>query len=173
MNMNGIMLQLAFEIAQSMKAPANSMKAFTERTVNRVAKSAALKAIPDRDGDLTKKADEANTKLGDQFHAMFGESVIDTLTQTMFDLLKIISKPGKRGHLVAQLVHSHQQTPRSLTSKQSVLLTVFLITLVPSSMMPSVKFLMHCLGVVTLSSLRMLTTSSVSWVLFPASCSSH
>ena len=71
--MSTIMAQLAYEIAQTMKAPAQSKKAHVERTQNRVRKSQEV-SIPDRDGKKTKEADEADTQKGDEFHAQYGES---------------------------------------------------------------------------------------------------
>ena len=98
MNMNGIMAQLAYEIAQTMKAPAQSKKAHVERTQNRKRKSEEV-AIPDRDGKKTKEADEADTQKGDEFHAQYQEQVIDTLQSTMFGLLKVVNDGGQAGDI--------------------------------------------------------------------------
>ena len=99
MNINGIMAQLAFELAQTMKAPAQSKKAFIERTVNRTAKAVTLRTTFDRDGQLTIQADEADTQKGDEFHAQYGEQLIDRLQSIMFGLLKIINDGGLSGDL--------------------------------------------------------------------------
>ena len=94
MDMNGIMAQLAYEMSQTMKAPAQSTKAFTERTVNRTKKASTLKGTHDRDGNLRKEADEKDTEKGDEFHAKFAETVIDAMQGKMFDMLKVINQGG-------------------------------------------------------------------------------
>lgn len=100
MDMGGIMRQLALEIGNLLKGPAQSQKAFLERTVNRLTKATVLK-IPDRDGVQTKEADEADTVKGDLFHALFGETVIDVMTDLIFQILKVINEAanGQLGEL--------------------------------------------------------------------------
>lgn len=92
-NFNGILAQLALEIGNLLKGPANSMKAFTERTANRPLKSTTIQ-VPDRDGKTTKELDEGDTEKGDLFHALFQETVIDTLIDTIFNLLKVLDGAG-------------------------------------------------------------------------------
>lgn len=90
-NFNGVLAQLALEFGNLLKGPALSMKAFQERTINRPLKSTTIQ-VPDRDGMMTKKLDETDTEKGDLFHAVFQETVVDTLIDTMFNLLKILDQ---------------------------------------------------------------------------------
>ena len=94
MNINGILMQLAYEFAQNMKMPANSLKAFTERTTQRPEKAKKIIEKPDRDGVDRFEADDKNTKEGDAFHAIFQETMIDTMVDTMMNILQVVNSAG-------------------------------------------------------------------------------
>ena len=97
MNMNGIILALAFEIANLMKAPAQAGKAMTEKTANRTTKASAILAIPDRDGVMKRASDFATSTAHDAFHAAFQQGTINTLFQTISGSLTMINNTGASG----------------------------------------------------------------------------
>ena len=97
MSVNGIMAQLALEFSGAMKSPANSLKAFTERTLNRPKKQTEILKKPDRDGVDRQDTDDKTTKKDDEFHAIYQENMIDTMFDTVFGILKAADSAGGSG----------------------------------------------------------------------------
>ena len=77
-----------------MKSPANSLKAFRERTRNRPQKQQKIIAKPDRDGELRFEADDKDTKRRDAYHAIYQESLIDLLVDIIMAILQALNSAG-------------------------------------------------------------------------------
>ena len=68
LNLGGIMAQLAIAICSELKQPINAQKASVNKVLRGV-KSAAIKAMPDRDGEKRDKAEDKKSMGGDSFNA--------------------------------------------------------------------------------------------------------
>ena len=95
LDMNGILSQLSFEIANTMKAPMLSVKAADE-TKKREDKTKKLKAKHDRDGNLRPVVDDATTKIADKVHAMFQKSMIDQLFDLTNTVVQNLNNAGQQ-----------------------------------------------------------------------------
>ena len=99
MNINSILIQLAFEFAQTLKSPANSIKAYKERTQNRPQKQQKIIAKPDRDGELRFEIDDKDTKKRDAYHALYQESLIDQLVDIIMAILQALNSAGSEASI--------------------------------------------------------------------------
>lgn len=95
-DLNGIMMDVAQEICNLLKQPAQAEKAFMENTVNRLTKATTL-AIPDRDGVSTLVLDELTSLKDDLFHSIFSTSFIDVLCQMIMVILQQVNSGGGQG----------------------------------------------------------------------------
>lgn len=122
MDLNGIYLQLAMEISNGMKQPAQSKKSVKEEK-NRNTKSDTIKAKPDRDGPDREEIDETTTKKDDLFHALFGESMIDTLLGTVNQMLKNLNNSGQGSSSDSNQQQSGSTPTTSINNNEAICLT--------------------------------------------------
>lgn len=101
MNLNGMLMSLAFDLCQSFKFPAQANKAEKEKNEKRTEKSARIIAQPDRDGAENgprQMADRQTTQESDEMHAAFQESFIDLLCQIIMQMLQAMQNGGGGGN---------------------------------------------------------------------------
>lgn len=121
MDLNGIYLQLATEVANFIKQPAQAKKSVTEEA-NRLVKSALL-AIPDRDGFDTEEKDEESTLKDDLFHALFAESLIDNLLSLVNQILRNLNNSGQSTSSDANSANSGSTPTTAISNNEAVCLT--------------------------------------------------
>lgn len=93
MNLGGILAQLAIALCSELKQPINSQKASVNREM-RAVKSAAVNAVPDRDGPTRDSLEDKKSMAGDSFNATMQTSLIDTLCDLMMKMLQAIQNGG-------------------------------------------------------------------------------
>lgn len=93
MNLGGIMAQLALALCSELKQPINAQKASVNKEL-RAVKSAAVNAVPDRDGPIRDKLEDKKSMAGDSFNATMQTSLIDTLCDLLMKMLQAIQNGG-------------------------------------------------------------------------------
>jgi hypothetical protein len=94
LDMNGILSQLSFEVANTLKAPMLSEKAFKETSI-RKKKSTKLEKKHDRDGNLRPVVDSKSTEESDKIHATFQKSMIDQLFGLTNQVIRNLNNIGQ------------------------------------------------------------------------------
>jgi len=122
MDLNGIYLQLALEIANGLKQPAQSKKSAKEEE-NRSKKSSTIKAKKDRDGVDREELDEQTTQVDDLFHALFAESVIDTMLTTVNQIIKNLNNSSQSTSSDANKQQSGSTPTTAINNNEAICLT--------------------------------------------------
>ena len=122
MDLNGIYLQLALEIANGLKQPAQSKKSAKEEE-NRGKKSSTIKAKKDRDGVDREAIDEQTTLVDDLFHALFAESVIDQMLPTVNQIIRNLNNSGQVSSSDANQQQSGSTPTTAINNSEAICLT--------------------------------------------------